>query len=149
VSEWLRRWTRNPLASGRRGSNPLGVDLQSLRFSEGFYNVLARILQGFSMLYKDCTRLSIVFYKAFTRLLQGLHKVFTMCVTRFLRGVYKSVCSVAATYKPPMLVPRVRLPAGAFHLISPWTAARNTVFCKTFTMSFTQLLQCLLTRLSQ
>ena len=27
---------------------------------------------------------------------------------------HKSACSVAATYKPPMLVPRVRLPAGAF-----------------------------------
>ena len=26
VSEWLRRWTRNPLGSARRGSNPLGVD---------------------------------------------------------------------------------------------------------------------------
>ena len=25
----------------------------------------------------------------------------------------KSACSVVATYKPPMLVPRVRLPAGA------------------------------------
>ena len=25
----------------------------------------------------------------------------------------KSACSVAAIYKPPMLVPRVRLPAGA------------------------------------
>ena len=28
----------------------------------------------------------------------------------------KSTCSVAATYKPPMLVPRARLPAGAFCL---------------------------------
>ena len=27
VSEWLRRWTRNPLGSARRGSNPLGVDV--------------------------------------------------------------------------------------------------------------------------
>ena len=27
VSEWLRRWTRNPLGSARRGSNPLGVGL--------------------------------------------------------------------------------------------------------------------------
>ena len=26
VSEWLRRWTRNPLGSARRGSNPLAVD---------------------------------------------------------------------------------------------------------------------------
>ena len=26
VSERLRRWTRNPLGSARRGSNPLGVD---------------------------------------------------------------------------------------------------------------------------
>ena len=26
VSEWLRRWTRNPLGSARRGSNPLGVE---------------------------------------------------------------------------------------------------------------------------
>ena len=25
VSEWLRRWTRNPLGSARRGSNPFGV----------------------------------------------------------------------------------------------------------------------------
>ena len=25
LSEWLRRWTRNPLGSARRGSNPLGV----------------------------------------------------------------------------------------------------------------------------
>ena len=28
----------------------------------------------------------------------------------------KSACSVAATYKPPTLVPRVRLPAGALQL---------------------------------
>ena len=26
VSERLRRWTRNPLGSARRGSNPLGVE---------------------------------------------------------------------------------------------------------------------------
>ena len=26
LSEWLRRWTRNPLGSARRGSNPLAVD---------------------------------------------------------------------------------------------------------------------------
>ena len=30
VSEWLRRWTRNPLGSARRGSNPLGVVLLPL-----------------------------------------------------------------------------------------------------------------------
>ena len=28
VSERLRRWTRNPLGSARRGSNPLGVVLR-------------------------------------------------------------------------------------------------------------------------
>ena len=27
VTEWLRRWTRNPLGSARKGSNPLGVAL--------------------------------------------------------------------------------------------------------------------------
>ena len=27
VSEWLRRWARNPLGSARRSSNPLGVAL--------------------------------------------------------------------------------------------------------------------------
>ena len=27
VSEWLRRWTRNPLGSAREGSNPSGVVL--------------------------------------------------------------------------------------------------------------------------
>ena len=26
VSEWLRRWTRNPLGSARVGSNPIAVD---------------------------------------------------------------------------------------------------------------------------
>ena len=29
VSEWLRRWTRNPLGFARRGSNPLGVGFGS------------------------------------------------------------------------------------------------------------------------
>ena len=29
VAEWLRRWTRNPLGSARRGSNPLGVVVHS------------------------------------------------------------------------------------------------------------------------
>ena len=27
LSEWPRRWTRNPLGSARKGSNPLGVPL--------------------------------------------------------------------------------------------------------------------------
>ena len=27
VSEWLRRWTRNPLGFARKGSNPFGVDV--------------------------------------------------------------------------------------------------------------------------
>ena len=31
VSEWLRRWTRNPLGSARKGSNPFGVDLHRLQ----------------------------------------------------------------------------------------------------------------------
>ena len=29
VSEWLRRWTRNPLGSAREGSNPFGVAFSS------------------------------------------------------------------------------------------------------------------------
>ena len=33
VSERLRRWTRNPLGSARRGSNPLGVDSGYLSYS--------------------------------------------------------------------------------------------------------------------
>ena len=32
VSERLRRWTRNPLGSARRGSNPLAVDFTSTPF---------------------------------------------------------------------------------------------------------------------
>ena len=34
VSEQLRRWTRNPLGSARRGSNPLGVDLLPPRWEQ-------------------------------------------------------------------------------------------------------------------
>ena len=37
------------------------------------------------------------------------------CLVFFL-GLCHGACSVAATYKPPMLVPRVRLPAGAYAL---------------------------------
>ena len=37
VSEWLRRWTRNPLGSARRGSNPLGVDF-ILTLSSPWFN---------------------------------------------------------------------------------------------------------------
>ena len=29
VSEWLRRWTRNPLGSARKGSSPFGVDARA------------------------------------------------------------------------------------------------------------------------
>jgi hypothetical protein len=32
VSEWLRRWTRNPLGFARRGSNPLGVAFVAIEF---------------------------------------------------------------------------------------------------------------------
>ena len=34
-----------------------------------------------------------------------------------LAYMHKGACSVAATYKPPMLVPRARLPAGALALL--------------------------------
>ena len=34
VSERLRRWTRNPLGSARRGSNPLGVALRQMLSSD-------------------------------------------------------------------------------------------------------------------
>ena len=33
VSEWLRRWTRNPLGSAREGSNPFGVEGSSFKIS--------------------------------------------------------------------------------------------------------------------
>ena len=33
VSERLRRWTRNPLGSARRGSNPLAVDFVHCHYS--------------------------------------------------------------------------------------------------------------------
>ena len=108
-------------------------------FWQGFHKVC------FPMLLK---RLYKAFH-CFTRLLQGFFKAFTRCLQCVLQDVFKSACSVAATYKPPMLVPRVRLPAGASHLVSPWASARNTVVYKACTMFFTRLLQCLFTRLLQ
>ena len=45
VSKWLRRWTRNPLGSARRGSNPLAVAFVP---SKGFFFiVLALALHAF------------------------------------------------------------------------------------------------------
>ena len=39
LSEWLRRWTRNPLGSARKGSNPLGVALLA-RYVAGVWKPL-------------------------------------------------------------------------------------------------------------
>ena len=36
MSEWLRSWTRNPMGSARRGSNPLGVVLRTVYVLSGF-----------------------------------------------------------------------------------------------------------------
>ena len=36
---WLRRWTRNPLGSARKGSNPLGVALLA-RYVAGVWKPL-------------------------------------------------------------------------------------------------------------
>ena len=45
-------------------------------------------------------------------------------ISRLPSGGSISTCSVAATYKPPMLVPRARLPAGA---LSDCTAQEETL----------------------
>ena len=42
VSEWLRRWTRNPLGSARRGSNPLGVGMRSSALGRAVVFTLAQ-----------------------------------------------------------------------------------------------------------
>ena len=39
LSEWLRRWTRNPVGSARKGSNPLGVALLA-RYVAGVWKPL-------------------------------------------------------------------------------------------------------------
>ena len=41
VSERLRRWTRNPLGSARRGSNPLGVALDAMSLTAPYPHALA------------------------------------------------------------------------------------------------------------
>ena len=40
VSEWLRRWTRNPLGSARVGSNPTGVDFVTSSLLELRRNII-------------------------------------------------------------------------------------------------------------
>ena len=74
-------------------------------FGQDFIRLLSMLLQR---LYKASNCFLPGFYMAFARPWQG---VYNMCVARFLRGVDKSACSVAATYKPPMLVPRAQTPA--------------------------------------
>jgi hypothetical protein len=46
VSEWLRRWIRNPLGSARRGSNPLAVVL--VPFRERLRQRLPKAFQRFT-----------------------------------------------------------------------------------------------------
>lgn len=38
MSEWLRRWIRNPLGSARAGSNPVGVDPLFAHLSITYYS---------------------------------------------------------------------------------------------------------------
>ena len=61
VSERLRRWTRNPLGSARRGSNPLGVDSGDLSSSSSPFIFLcisfSRILYGTSFCVCQSTSL--------------------------------------------------------------------------------------------
>ena len=47
VSEWLRRWTRNPLGSARRGSNPLGVDFLDVKLQFSGISLLQILGQAF------------------------------------------------------------------------------------------------------
>ena len=51
VSEWLRRWTRNPLGSARRGSNPLGVELAVVHSNLPIHNntILIVLLKPYVM----------------------------------------------------------------------------------------------------
>ena len=48
VSEWLRRWTRNPLGSARRGSNPLAVDFALRAIDAGLLQVRNLCKQRFN-----------------------------------------------------------------------------------------------------
>ena len=114
LSEWPRRWTRNPLGSARKGSNPLGVPL------------LARYVAGvwLPLPWPLLTRLKSI--EVITGARGASHVVPRIPVEerRALRGKperthclwptsSKGACSFAATYKPPILVPRARPPAGA------------------------------------
>ena len=46
VAEWLRRWTRNPLGSARRGSNPLAVVAPApVTFATRLDGVLSKFVQ--------------------------------------------------------------------------------------------------------
>ena len=45
VSERLRRWTRNPLGSARRGSNPLGVVFPKRASPNQVLKVLSNVLR--------------------------------------------------------------------------------------------------------
>ena len=98
LSEWLSRWTRNPLCSARKGSNPLGVAL------------LAR-LRGWSL---EATPVALADKAEEHRSNQWCSwRLASMPVEerRALRGKperrhclwptsSKGACSVAATYKP-------------------------------------------------
>ena len=44
LSEWLRRWARNPLGSARKGLNPLGVALLA-RYVAGVWKPLPQPLR--------------------------------------------------------------------------------------------------------
>ena len=80
LSEWLRRWTRNPLGSARKGSNPLGVAL------------LARYVAGVWM-YPGTDTLS-EWLRRWTRNLlgsarKGSNPLGVALLARYVAGVWK------------------------------------------------------------
>ena len=70
MSEWLRRWTRNPLGSAREGSNPFGVVFFS-GFRRDFF--LLRIQALFAKHGKEYKLMG--YWAAVYRVMQNLDEV--------------------------------------------------------------------------
>ena len=109
LSEWLRRWTRNPLGSARKETLRCRIAGSLRGWSlEATPVALADKAEEHRSNHWCSWRLASTPVEERRALRSKPERTDCLWPTSS-----KGACSVAATYKPPMLVPRAGLPAGA------------------------------------
>ena len=117
MSEWLRRWTRNPLGSARKGSNPFGVVLKTQAYTPEIGSLEVIICAGQECIPTVCRACygHAWHCKAWTFQWESNHDMCTCCpaVLVFVRCAMAVGTSLAARRRTYPRAPRCLVICGA------------------------------------